>query len=63
MMLPAKWPFYDLALSQLSDLGWMPIDNDWEADFINSVKEQLEEKGCLSDAQLQKLSEIWHRHC
>lgn len=33
----------------------------WEEDFFDSIKEQFEDRGTLTDKQKAKLSEIWER--
>lgn len=33
----------------------------WEEEFIESIKEQFEDRGTLTDKQKAKLSEIWER--
>ena len=33
--------------------------NSWEAGFVESIHEQWEDKGRLTDAQLDKARDIW----
>lgn len=35
--------------------------SDWERDFIESVQEQWEDYGWLTDKQLEKVLDIWHK--
>lgn len=36
-------------------------DNDWEADFLNSLRNQLDSKRGLSGSQAEVLGRIWNR--
>lgn len=35
--------------------------SDWEANFLSSIDERLEEKSYLSDKQISILTRIWDR--
>lgn len=35
--------------------------SDWERDFVESVQEQWEDYGWLTDKQLEKILDIWHK--
>ena len=35
--------------------------NDWETNFIDSIEEQLAERGFLSDKQISILERIWEK--
>jgi len=35
--------------------------SEWEENFVDSVEKQLEERGYLSDKQLQILEKLWER--
>ncbi|OPZ22635.1 MAG: hypothetical protein BWZ03_00731 [bacterium ADurb.BinA186] len=35
--------------------------SDWERDFIESVQEQWEDYGWLTDKQLEKILDIWRK--
>lgn len=35
--------------------------NDWECEFIDSVRNQIEEERPLSDRQIEKLEDIWEK--
>lgn len=37
--------------------------SDWEADFTDSLTEQFETRGNLSEKQLNKLRSIYQKHC
>lgn len=36
--------------------------SDWESDFVNSMEEQLDSKRLLTNRQVYKLSQIWHKY-
>lgn len=36
--------------------------NQWESDFIESIKEQFKNGKKLSDKQLEKLSDLWEKY-
>ena len=38
-----------------------PDFNAWELDFLDSVREQFEERGTLTEAQTDKLKTIWDK--
>lgn len=35
--------------------------SQWEEEFIASIEAQFEEKGTLSDGQIEKLEQIWEK--
>lgn len=35
--------------------------NDWECEFIDSIRNQIEEERPLSDRQIEKLEDIWEK--
>lgn len=35
--------------------------SEWEANFIQSVREQFDKRGSLTDRQYAKLSDIWEK--
>lgn len=34
---------------------------DWEAQFVDSIRRQFDERGSLSPKQIEKLEEVWER--
>ena len=39
-----------------------PSLSDWEEEFIDSVKEQWEHRGSLTDRQIEKLEQVYDKH-
>ncbi len=37
--------------------------NDWESDFVDSLTDQFEERGNLSEKQINRLRIIYNKHC
>jgi hypothetical protein len=35
--------------------------SDWEADFVSSLRDQLETNGSLSPRQVEKLEQVWEK--
>ncbi|AEJ01217.1 hypothetical protein Nit79A3_1385 [Nitrosomonas sp. Is79A3] len=35
--------------------------NDWECDFIDSIRNQIDEGRNLSERQIEKLEDIWEK--
>jgi len=52
----------EMAEEIASDVGNNGIDlNDWEETFMESINDQLDRGRSLSEAQMEKLTEIWDK--
>jgi hypothetical protein len=38
-----------------------PGFGSWEEGFIESIREQFDERGSLTDKQIEKLTELWNK--
>lgn len=38
-----------------------PGFNEWEKEFLESLREQFDRNGSLTDKQLEKLEELWDK--
>lgn len=51
-------------LDELDDL--LAVDgglSDWELEFVESVHDQVQDGRELTDRQIEKIGEIWDKHC